>query len=121
MKEYKLTWIKCEKKISKNNKPYFALSVKVEGDDAYYNGFGNEECAGWMVGDIKTLKLYEKEYNGKMYKSVDVPRPIDILSARVDRLEKENGRLTTHEPTQEPTKDEMPTDLPWEENEAINN
>ena len=86
-KEYTLSWVKNEDKTSKAGKPYTSLAVKVEGDDNFYNGFGNEMTKAWMTGDRVKLKLFEEEYNGKMYKKVETQNKSAMVMERVESLE----------------------------------
>lgn len=90
IKEVVLDYIKVEDKIAKNGKPYTALSVKIRGEEDFRGGFckRTDAIASLSNGDTALLKLYEEEWNGKMYKKVAIPSQVDLLSAKVDILTK---------------------------------
>jgi len=87
-KEYTLSWVKNEAKVGKTSgKPYTSLAVKVEGDESFYNGFGNTTTETWQKGDTVKLRLFEEEYNGKMYKKVETPNRSALQEERTVSLE----------------------------------
>lgn len=99
-----LDYVKVEEKISKNNKPYIALSVKIRGEDFFRNGFcrKSDEVFRATSGEEVLLKLYEEPWNDKMVKKVGVPsieETLDIqltaMSKRIALLEAKIGMGST--------------------------
>jgi hypothetical protein len=77
----KLTYVKRDQKTSKAGKPYTSLSIKTEQHgDRFINGFGNKENEGWKVGDEVEVNVSEKEYNGKMYLNLEMPKIADKVN-----------------------------------------
>lgn len=87
LKKVKLGYVKCEEKISQTtNRPWYALSIKVEGNDTWFNGFGAKRCQSWNQGDEVFLVFFEDEWNGEKKIKVRLPNNEDVLSFVWDRL-----------------------------------
>ena len=77
--------VKNENKISKNNKPYVACSIKVAG--VWHSGFGNKITQGWQGGQSVMVDLYEETFNGKQYKKFKPVTQSDLMEERLVKLE----------------------------------
>lgn len=75
-----------EEKTSKTGKPYTYTRIKVGGK--YYSGFGGMTTVGWRAGMTAECKLYQEEYQGKMYDKFKVIGTIEKLEIRIVELEK---------------------------------
>lgn len=42
----------------------------------------------WKVGDVVEVVITEKEKNGKIYKNFSLPKKVNLVEGKVDRLEK---------------------------------
>lgn len=91
MQEVKLEAVNREEKIGRSGKPYTALSIKTGGK--WYNGFGKFENKQWKVGDTVLVKLFQEEYNGKMYDKFETVSEIEKLRLQVEALEKRLAAL----------------------------
>lgn len=88
LKQYTLTYVKNEDKVSKNGKPYTSTSIKVmELGDVFINGFGNRQTLNWNANDKVMIEIYEEEYNGKTYKKFKAPHPNELFEQRIAKLE----------------------------------
>lgn len=90
METYKIQQISQSEETSKAGRKYIKLGVKI--NDEWYNGMGNANTKDWKEGDEIQARLYEEEWNGKMYKKIEIPKPpsvherIDKLEARIDKM-----------------------------------
>jgi hypothetical protein len=122
IKKVVLSYVKTEKKMSKNGKPYTSLSVKIQGEEFFRNGFCNENdpIARASAGDTVLLRLFEEEWNGTMQPKVSVPRKEDIimvelqrLTKRVEALEGIRAPAATPEPVFQKPEEVDISDLPF--------
>lgn len=122
MERYTLEAVNVEQKTSKAGKPYLAAGIKVNGK--WYNGMGKEFMRQWKAGDTVTIELFQEEYNGKMYDKFKVPDRVELLEARVEKLEKHllfNGPETsaqavsawTPQPEEKTPEEGFSEDLPF--------
>lgn len=89
-----LTYVSATPKVSKAGKPYTSLSIKtVEHGERYINGFQNKVNKNWKEGDEVNVSITEKEYNGKMYLSFEVPDMTTDLLAEVNALRDEIKKI----------------------------
>lgn len=76
--------------IGRNGKPFERVAIQAEEyQNRYLSGFGNQENSQWKVGDVVEIIKDEVNKDGKTYLNFKTPDKIDLLEARIEKLERQ--------------------------------
>ena len=105
-----LTAVNSQEKQSKTGKAYTSVGIKTEEHgEKWINGFGNDSTKLWNKGDKIDLEITDDPKWGLQFKALKVT---DVLSGRVEQLEKKVAWLYSQMTGKEPNTGVGATVLP---------